>query len=104
MAASDRPVSAITLRALDLETRRALADLLGLDRLPSSTCRLRTAAVASALGVESAGLRAVVERMRGPLGNRSSERLAERRSRAELWAWLEHEVAELALTGWVERL
>ena len=71
MGASGRPVTAVTLQGLAEGSRRCLADLLGAERLPAATCRVRTAAVASALGLDAGGLRALVEGLRGPLSNRA---------------------------------
>src|SRR6266851_4685676 len=86
------------------EARRGLADLLGADRLPASTCRVSTAAVAAALGLDWDGLRGLVEGLRGPLPNRAAQRSAERARREELWAWLTGEVADLGLATWAARV
>ncbi|HEX9315330.1 MAG TPA: TIGR02679 family protein [Actinomycetota bacterium] len=104
MGASDSPVTAVTLRGLGDEARRGLADLLGADRLPGSTCRVRTDAVAAALGVDVAGLRGLVEDLRGPLANRAAVRSAERARREELWAWLFAEASELGLASWAAKI
>jgi len=104
MGASDRPVTAVTLQGLAEGSRRCLADLLGAERLPAPTCRVRTAAVASALGVDADGLRALVEGLRGPLPNRAAQRSAEREAREGLWSWLAGEVSDLGLDAWAARL
>ncbi len=104
MGASEAPVTAVTLRGLGEEARRGLADLLGADRLPASTCRVSTAAVAAALGLDWDGLRGLVEGLRGPLPNRAAQRSAERARREELWAWLTGEVADLGLATWAARV
>ena len=104
MGASESAVTTVTLRGLGAEARRGLADLLGADRLPASTCRVRTDAVAAALGVDLVGLRALVEDLRGPLPNRASVRSAERAQREELWSWFFGEVSELGLVPWAARV
>lgn len=104
MGASESPVTTVTLRGLGQEARRGLADLLGADRLPGSTCRVRTDAVAAALGMDLAGLRTLVEDLRGPLPNRASLRSAERAHREELWSWFFAEVSELGLLSWAARV
>lgn len=89
---------------------RALADLLGLERLPRSSGRIRTQRLADSLGMASPdALRGVVEGLRGPLPDRRAERLASRLDRDELWAWLAREAGTLSLGGdgarlaaWVE--
>lgn len=105
-AASDRPVATVVLSGLDRDARAALADLLGIDRLPAATCRVSTARVAEALGLEATddNLRALVEELRGPIVNRAAERQAARAGRDGLWAWLAGEVALGGLDGWVTRL
>lgn len=104
MGASEAPVTTVTLRGLGDEARRGLADLLGADRLPGSTCRVRTDAVAAALGVDVAGLRGLVEDLRGPLPNRAAVRSAERARREELWAWLFARASELGLVSWAAKI
>ena len=102
--------STIGLARLPRSSYRALADLLGLDRLPRPSGRIRTQHLADALGMTSLdALRGVVEGLRGPLPDRRAERLASRLDRDELWTWLAREAATLALGGdgaglatWVE--
>lgn len=104
MSGSDRPVSVVTLRDLEVSSRQAIADLLGADRLPPSRCRVSTAKVAAALGVDAVELRRVVEQQRGPLGNRAAERRSAAARRAELWSWLTEEADRLGAPGWAERV
>ena len=104
MGASAAPVVSVTLHGLGEETRRGLADLLSADRLPGPTCRVRTALVAEALGVDWDGLRGLVEGLRGALPNRAQARAAERARREELWGWLTGEVSGLGLSRWAARL
>ena len=74
MGSSARPVASIRLRSLTRDERVAIADLLGLDRLPPESPKLRTDAIARALGVDELGLRAFIEAQRGPLPNRAADR------------------------------
>lgn len=104
MSASDGPVSVVTLRDLDVASRQAVADLLGAERLPPSTCRVSTAKVAAALGVDAGELRRVVEERRGPLGNRAADRRDAEHRRAQLWSWLVEEADRLGAPGWAERV
>lgn len=111
----DVPVM-LTLRGLAEATRRALADLFGLDRLPPPVYRVRVDRLAGALGLASVDdLRAEVASLRGPLPDRRAERLADRAARDELWDWLAGEAAlvlrRLCAGGppgwwaaWVERM
>jgi uncharacterized protein (TIGR02679 family) len=82
------PVS-VTLRNLSTDERQAVADLLGLDRLPAATARLRIDRLAVACGVEGAdGLRALVEQRLGFIADRRAARIEARRAREAFWAWL----------------
>ena len=82
------PVS-VTFRDLPGATRRALADLLGADRMPLATSRLAVRKLVAALGLASvAELRDVVETLRGPLPDRRAAREAASAARHELWSWL----------------
>ncbi len=102
----------LVLRGLPDESRRALADLFGLDRLPAGIVRVSVARLTEALGLSSpAGLKAVVEELRGPLPDRRAERAAQRAARGDLWAWLAQEAATVRLgpssawtAPWVDRL
>lgn len=102
---SGLPVSSVRLRHLDHAQCVALADLLGLDRLPRSdlTVQVRTLDAVLAAWVEMDS-RAVVEAIVGPLANRAEDAAAARQAREELWAWLEgHPIvrAQPALGSWV---
>jgi uncharacterized protein (TIGR02679 family) len=88
----------LSLRNLTPPQRRALADLLGSDRLPGPEFRISVRRLADALAVNgSSGLREVVERLRGPILNRRALRAAGRLERERLWAWLAEEAAALTL-------
>lgn len=99
----------LTLRNLAAEHRRAVADLLGWDRLPGATTRLPVDRLASGLGLAPGGeLRAAVESLRGPLPDRRAERMAAATARKDLWAWLDRAAARIDLgagedhlAGWV---
>ncbi len=104
LGASDAPVASVTLRDLDGPARHALADLLGSDRLPGATCRVRTARLASALGIRTGDMRPLVERLIGPLPDRAAERRQRARRRQELWEWLGGEVCGWGLEDWVSRM
>jgi uncharacterized protein (TIGR02679 family) len=95
--AGDVPAS-ITVRG-SIATRRALADLLGTDRVSRVGARLPIDRLLSALGLASVEeLRAAVEGVRGPLPNRRDERQAAQAARDALWHWLA-EQAEIISVG-----
>jgi uncharacterized protein (TIGR02679 family) len=88
----------LTLRDLPLSSRQAIADLLGMDRLPGHDFRLAADRLRESLNLDAAEtLRVLVERLRGPLPDRPAERAAGRSARADLWSWLDQEVAALDL-------
>ena len=90
----------ITLRGLHPDSRAALADLLGTPRLPPVDWSLdidRLARVLELPGRDT--LRAVVEVLRGPLGDRRAERAAEREARDELWDWFTARCDTLSVAG-----
>jgi uncharacterized protein (TIGR02679 family) len=101
----------LALRGLPDSTRRALADLLGSDRVPSPNGRLRVERLLAALGLGTTDeLRTLVEQLRGPLADRRAERLQDRADRDALWRWLADRAAGLRLAssdparmaGWLE--
>ncbi len=78
--------------------RAAVADLLGLDRVPEPGARLRVARLLGALCLpDVASLRDAVESVVGPLPEHAAERRAEAERRAGLWAWLADEASRVAL-------
>ncbi|WSP86919.1 TIGR02679 family protein [Streptomyces sp. NBC_01235] len=101
---SGRPVSGVRLGPLDDEEREALADLLGLDRLPDQRPTVRLARLEDAVAEAGGGtVRDLVTQVIGPLGDREAERRRSEDERAALWAWLEaHDTvrAQPALTDW----
>jgi len=95
-----RDPSTIVLRDLDDDGRRALADLLGADRLPGTSARISVARLLRALNLHDIGdLRQAVERQRGPLVDRRAERVAASAERAALWSWFLEEAETLPLFG-----
>lgn len=95
----DPPV-AITLRDLSMGERQAVADLLGLDRLPPATARIRVDRLAAAFGVAGVdGLRAAVETHVGPIVDRRAARLDARRRRDDVWAWLADQAGSIPLVA-----
>ncbi|MEV0276388.1 TIGR02679 family protein [Streptomyces sp. NPDC050610] len=103
-----RPVSRLRVGPLTPEGRSALADLLGLDRLPDAYTSVDLARLDTALlEICGHGVRAVVADIVGPLGDRAAEREAERTRRADLWAWLDAHptvTAQPALAAWTAQL
>ncbi|WP_327170600.1 TIGR02679 family protein [Streptomyces sp. NBC_00464] len=101
---SGRPVTRVRLGLLDETQREALADLLGLDRLPDSRPSVALARLEEAV-TELSGrtVREVVAELIGPLGDRAGERRRQEDERAGLWTWLagHHTVrAQPVLADW----
>ncbi|MFF7143163.1 TIGR02679 family protein [Streptomyces nodosus] len=101
---SGRPVTRVRLGPLDDAQREALADLLGLDRLPDPRPSVSLARLEEAV-TELSGrtVRETVTELVGPLEDRAGERRRKEDERAELWAWLEgHATVRVqpALAGW----
>ncbi|MFF7216841.1 TIGR02679 family protein [Streptomyces sp. NPDC008238] len=101
---SGRPVARVTLDGLEEDTREALADLLGLDRLPGTRATVSLDRLDQVLRESlDADVRAVVQMIRGPLGNRAAAREQANADRSALWRWLTtHPVvaAQPALAEW----
>jgi len=102
---SGRPVSRVRIGPLDGQQQNALADLLGLPRLPGEYPMVSLAALDQVL-IESvgAGTRQVVAELIGPLGDLARDRERAQAGRAQLWAWLaDHPVvsAQPALAPWI---
>lgn len=93
----DSPTS-VTLRDMTAQSRAAVADLLGADRLPGADARVRVDRLLSRLGVGSVReLKDLIEQLRGPLPNRRDERAARLSARASLWSWLNDEAQQIQL-------
>ncbi|WP_030542836.1 TIGR02679 family protein [Streptomyces albus] len=102
---SGRPVTRVRLGPLDEAQREALADLLGLDRLPDAQPFVALARLEEAV-TELCGstVRETVTELVGPVGDRAGERRRQEEERAELWTWLAgHDIvrAQPALAAWV---
>ncbi|HKS50057.1 MAG TPA: TIGR02679 family protein [Amycolatopsis sp.] len=105
---SGRPVNRVRVGPLDDEQRSAVADLLGLDRLPPRQPVITLARLDEVLR-EAAGVdtRSVVAELLGPLGDRAADRARSAAERAELWQWLfEHTIvsSQPALRDWAAHL
>lgn len=105
---SGRPVSRVRVGPLDEQQREAIADLLGLDRLPGQHLTVALdhldAVLAEICGQDA---RTVVTELVGPLDNHAARRGRDRAERAALWDWLRaHEfiTAQPALAGWVDHV
>ncbi len=95
-----QPVSRVSVGPLTDEQREALADLLGLDRLPARKLTISLARLEQVVGED---IREVVTAQVGPLGNRTEELRLDKEQKSELWEWLAtHPVVEAqpALKPW----
>ncbi|MFF9147513.1 TIGR02679 family protein [Streptomyces sp. NPDC014861] len=84
-----RPVTRVRLGPLDDPQREALADLLGLDRLPDPRPSIPLARLEEAV-TELSGrtVRELLTELVGPLGDTAGDRRRRNDARADLWAWL----------------
>ncbi len=102
---SGRPVSRVRVGPLGGEQRNALADLLGMPRLPPEYATVELSRLDQVLrDAVGTGIREVVAELVGPVGDRAGDRLRVAAERAELWTWLEqHPVvtSQPVLAGWV---
>ncbi|MFI6444585.1 TIGR02679 family protein [Kitasatospora sp. NPDC050543] len=103
-----RPVSRVRVGPLDDAGREALADLLGLDRLPGAEPTIALAGLEAAV-TDACGLpvREVVTAILGPVRDRAAERELAAGQREGLWRWLAgHEVvtAQPVLMEWAGHL
>ncbi|MEU6557057.1 TIGR02679 family protein [Streptomyces sp. NPDC046915] len=102
---SGRPVTRVRLGPLDEAQREALADLLGLDRLPDARPSVTLARLEEAV-TELCGrtVREAVTDLVGPVGDRAGDRRRQEGERTRLWTWLTgHDTvrAQPALSDWV---
>lgn len=98
------PVARVRVGPLDRGQQAALADLLGLERLPGEQAVVSVARLDAALAPMGFDARAAVEAVSGPLVDRAGQRAAARSERATLWDWLgQHPrvMAEPGLAPWV---
>ncbi|GAA2963208.1 TIGR02679 family protein [Streptomyces enissocaesilis] len=103
-----QPVARVRVGPLDEAAQNAVADLLGLDRLPGPRPTLSLTRLDQALR-DSCGedTRSVVTAIVGPVGDRAAARATDRADRAALWEWLAtHPVvlAQPALDAWVAQV
>jgi uncharacterized protein (TIGR02679 family) len=103
---SGQSVTRVRIGDWDPREREAVADLLGLDRLPQPGRLLSLAELDRALGGDGDArrLRSVVEQALGPLGDRRASRAGAQADRTALWRWLAAHPsvrAEPALDDWV---
>ncbi|MET8629059.1 TIGR02679 family protein [Kitasatospora sp. NPDC004669] len=103
-----RPVSRVRSGPLDDAGREALADLLGLDRLPDTEPTISLAGLDGAV-LDACGrpVRDIVTAILGPIHDRAAERKRKASQRDALWEWLAgHDVvtAQPALLEWVGHL
>ncbi|WP_030058159.1 MULTISPECIES: TIGR02679 family protein [Streptomyces] len=103
-----RPVSRVRSGPLDEAGREALADLLGLDRLPGAEPTIPLAGLDGAV-LDACGrpIRDVVTAILGPIRDRAAERELAAGRREALWEWLAgHDVvtAQPVLMEWVGHL
>lgn len=100
---SGRPVSRVRVGPLDDVQQSAVADLLGLDRLPGKEYAISLSKLHSALAEAGTDLPSVLTAVVGPIGDRAAERERIEAERAALWSWLEtHPEVQRqpALRGW----
>lgn len=105
---SGHAVTRLRVGPMDDEQRGALADLLGLERLPQRHHSLSMSRLESVVAnVCGHSVTEVVAELIGPVADRAGDRDRQREARQRLWEWLgEHEVvaAQPALYDWVEQM
>ena len=104
----DQPET-LTLNNLSTDEQQALADLLGMDRLPGQTMRLSVKRLCKACRVDNTDpFYGLAEQVAGPIVNRKLEREQQQRIKTELWQWLTGKLATLAyahsaqIDQWIE--
>lgn len=98
-------VTSVRLRGLTDDERHALAELLGVDRLPTADARIVLDAVREA--IRPCSLEAVLTVLIGPIDDATRRRSEAADERRELWAWLEsHPLMNErpALRAWAARI
>lgn len=103
-ASAGATVQRVTVDGLAPDERAAIAELLGLDRLPGERTAVPMARLEAVLADRGTCARQVVEAVGGPLRDRAAERAAAQADREALWAWLaSHPTvrAEPGLQTWV---
>lgn len=100
-------IRTVHIGPLDEAQQAAVADLLGLDRLPGPQCAIPLAKLEAVLIEAGTDPSAVVTAVIGPIVDRSAERDRAATERAALWAWLDSHPEirrQPALRGWTEHL
>ena len=104
---SGRPVSRVRVGPLDDGQREAVADLLGMPRLPTTSFSVSVATLDEVLREAGLELREVVTGLFGPLDDRAARRSQAAAERAALWQWLTHHevvAGPPALREWVDQV
>ncbi|MET0135144.1 MAG: TIGR02679 family protein [Kibdelosporangium sp.] len=105
---SGRPVSRVRVGPLDDDQQAALADLLGMQRLPGEHATVSLAQLDEVLlSAVGAGTREVVAEFVGPIGDAARDRASAAAERADLRTWLETQRvvrAQPALLDWVSTI
>ncbi|MBO0880783.1 MAG: TIGR02679 family protein [Mycobacterium sp.] len=104
---SGRPVSRVRVGPLTTEQQAAVADLLGLSRLPGPNPRVALARLEALLSPLGLSVSSIVEATCGPIGNAAADQAAQSAAEAQLWSWLSvHPVVHTqpALLRWVADL
>lgn len=102
---SGRPVRTVRVGPLNDEQRAALADLLGLSRLPGAHTQVSLSDVDGLLAPLDLSAAAVTAAVCGPIGNAAADQSARAAAREELWGWLtQHHMvrAQPALKRWAD--
>jgi uncharacterized protein (TIGR02679 family) len=105
---SGHPVSRVRIGPLDRRQQGAVADLLGLSRMPGEYMIISLAKLDEILSQSvGTGTREVVTQLIGPLRDRAGDRQRAAAERASLWAWLDGHpllAAQPALGSWAAAL
>jgi uncharacterized protein (TIGR02679 family) len=102
---TDGPVRSVRVPLRTDGERAALADLLGMPKLPGDGVTVRMDRLDAVLGEVGLDARTVVEAIGGPLRPLAAQRRERAASREELWAWLAGHpdvAAEPALRAWAD--
>ncbi|WP_075744108.1 TIGR02679 family protein [Actinoalloteichus sp. GBA129-24] len=101
---SGRSVSRVRVGPLDDAQRNALADLLGMTRLPAEYTTVSLPLLDTLLrDAVGASVHEVVTELVGPVGDKAGDRQRAASERAEVWTWLKDHptvVAQPALADW----
>lgn len=104
---SDGPVRSVRVSLRTDAERAAMADLLGMPRLPGHNATVRVDRLDALLGELGLDSRTVVEALGGPLRPLAAQRRERAAAREDLWAWLSGHpavAAEPSLRTWVDHV